>query len=68
MKKWRLFENLIQFECWRVLNYNYGIDLNVQTFTICLVFIAEVSVKSQIIANPLEISYHLKEKEIFINL
>ena len=32
-------------------------ESNVQTFTICLFFIAQWAVKSWIIANPLEFSY-----------
>ena len=60
MKKWRLFENLIQFECRRVLYYNSGIELNSQTSAICLLFIAEVAVKSHIIDNSLELSYPFK--------
>ena len=60
MKKWRLFENLIQFERWRVLYHNSGIELNFQGFAICLLFIAEVAVKSQIIDNPLELLYLFK--------
>ena len=60
MKKWRLFENLIQFERWSVSYHDSGIKSDFQTFAIFLLFIAGVAVKSQIIDNILEISYSFK--------
>jgi len=64
MKKWSMFENLIQFGCAMFSYYNSGIKFNFQTFVICLFVITEFAVKSQIIANPLELSY--PQKEIFL--
>ena len=59
-----MFQNLIQFERCMFSYYYSGIELNFQTFAIGSFFIAEFAVKSQMIGNPLELLYPLKEKWI----